>query len=146
MKKTRLKIGQLLVVGIMAIGLFAWRVWATGTAPALSAASSGTNEITLTVTNGSPTGLYEIWWTEFLNSDALNLTNGGWQPIYTGTNGQTNFVLDLSDFDTGFFRALNGNDFDLDGIPNNQDARPFDASVGILRVTIEAPANGSNVP
>lgn len=128
------------------IGVFAWRVWGQSVAPGLSAIPTGTNQIMITVTNGSPIGLYEIWWTEFLEPNALNLTNGLWQPVYTGTNGQTNFVLDLGDFDTSFFRALNGNDFDLDGIPNSQDARPFDASTGILRVTIESPANGSNVP
>jgi hypothetical protein len=53
--------------------------------------------------------------------------------------------LDLGDTYTGFFRAVNGNDFDLDGVPNSQDARPFDPSIGILTVTIESPANGSNV-
>jgi hypothetical protein len=40
---------------------------------------------------------------------------------------------------------LNGNDFDLDGFPNYEDARPFDPSIWILTVTIESPANGANV-
>src|ERR1019366_7463066 len=125
--------------------LAAWQVWSQTSAPGLSIALTGTNEVTLTVTNGVPTGVYEIWWTEFLGSYALSLTNGAWQPVYTGVTGQTNFVMDLGDTYTGFFRALNGNDFDLDGVPNYEDARPFDPSVGILRVTIESPANGSNV-
>jgi hypothetical protein len=125
--------------------LAAWRVWSQTSAPGLSIALTGTNQITLTVTNGVPGGLYEIWWTEFLDAEALSLTNGAWEPVCTNTPGQTNFVMDLGDFDTGFFRALNGNDFDLDGVPNYEDARPFDPTIGILKVTIESPANGSNV-
>jgi hypothetical protein len=123
----------------------AWRVLSQSTAPALSIAPTGTNEVALTVINGSATNLYEIWWTEFLDADALFLTNGTWIDVYDGTTGQTNFVLDLGDTVTGFFRAINGNDLDNDGIPNWQDSRPWDPSVGILTETIETPANGSNV-
>ena len=114
-------------------------------APALSVALTGTNEVTLTVTNGTSTAIYEIYWTEFLNANATAFTNGAWNLVYSGTTGQTNFVLDLGDTVTGFFRAVNGNDFDNDGVLNNQDARPFDPLVGILQVTIEIPANGAQV-
>jgi hypothetical protein len=129
---------------VLALTLFAaWRVWSAP--PALSISSTGTNEVTLIVTNGVATNLYEIWWTEFLSGN-LSLTNGAWIDVYSGTTGQTNFVLDLGDTEAGFFRGVNGNDFDNDGIPNWEDARPFDPSIGILKVTIESPANGSNVP
>jgi hypothetical protein len=37
-------------------------------------------------------------------------------------------------------------DADGDGVPNYEDARPNDPTVGILQVTIAAPANGSTVP
>lgn len=124
--------------------LAAWRVWSNP--PALRIVATGTNEVTLTVTNPAPNTVYEIWWTEFLDADAMSLTNGGWQPIGSGTNGQTVFpVIGLEDYNTGFFRAINMLDLDNDGVPNYQDARPFDSSVGILRVTIESPANGSSV-
>jgi hypothetical protein len=115
------------------------------TAPAIAIVTSGTNEVTLTVTNGFPTNIYEIYWTEFLDTSSANFTNGDWLLVYSGTVGQTNFVLDLGDTDTGFFRGLNGNDFDNDGVLNSQDARPFDGSIGLMRVTIESPANGSTV-
>jgi hypothetical protein len=98
----------------------------------------------LTVTNGSPSVTYEIYWQEFL-VPTVNFTNGDWIDVYSGTVGQTNFYLDLGDLSTGFFRAVNTNDFDGDGILNYQDARPLDPTVGLLRVTIESPANGSNV-
>ncbi len=115
------------------------------TAPAIAIVTSGTNEVTLTVTNGFPTNIYEIYWTEFLDTSSASFTNGDWLLVYSGTVGQTNFVLDLSDTDTGFFRGLNGNDFDNDGALYFQDARPFDPSIGLMRVTIESPSNGSNV-
>ena len=120
------------------------RVRSQGAPPALSIVSTGTNEVTLTVTNGVATNLYEIWWTEFLDGD-LSITNGAWTDVYSGTTGQTNFVMDLGDTDAGFFIGVNGNDFDNDGIPNWQDSRPFEPSIGLLTVTIESPANGSNV-
>jgi hypothetical protein len=147
MKTARKHWAKLAAAGGLSMALIALFVQgvARGDAPALSIALTGTNEVTLTVTNGVPTGVYEIWWTEFLDAEALSLTNGAWEPLATGTTGQTNFVFDLGDTDTGFFRALNGNDFDLDGFPNYADARPFDPSVGILTVTIESPANGANV-
>ena len=129
---------------LMLTAFTAWRVWGQSAPPALNIALTGTNEVTLTITNGVSTNLYEIWWTEFLEGD-LSLTNGAWIDVYSGTTGQTNFVLDLGDTDTGFFRGINGNDFDNDGVPNWEDARPFDPSFGILKVTIETPANGSNV-
>jgi len=114
------------------------------TVPGLSIALTGTNQVTLVVTNGSPTNVYQIWWTEFLDANALVLTNGAWTVVAAGTTGQTNFVLTYVT-DTGFFRAINGSDFDNDGFPDWEDARPFDPNVGILTVTIETPANGSNV-
>jgi hypothetical protein len=125
--------------------MVAWRVSSQSSPPALSIALTGTNEVTLTVNNGVATNLYEIWWTEFLDTNALTLTSGAWTDVYSGTTGQTNFVLDLGDTITGFFRAINGNDLDNDGIPNWEDARPWDPTVGILSVTIESPANGANV-
>lgn len=132
---------------ILTLTLFAaWRVWSQSAAPALSIATTGTNEVTVTVTNPVPNTVYEIWWTEFLDADAMTLTNGGWQPIGFGTNGQTVFpVIGLEDFNSGFFRAINMLDLDNDGASNYQDARPFDSSIGILRVTIESPANGAVV-
>jgi len=67
---------------------------ARGDAPGLSIAATGTNEVTLSVTNGSPSGAYEIWWTEFLDPTAV-FTNGDWTFLCSGTNGETNFVFDL---------------------------------------------------
>lgn len=114
-------------------------------APALTIALVPTNQVSLTVTNALPTAVYEIYFTEFLDNNALVFTNGSWLLVASGSTGQSNFNFTLGDTDTGFFRAVNGNDFDNDGIPNYEDARPFDPGVGIMTITIETPANGSLV-
>lgn len=113
------------------------------TAPGLSIALTGTNQVTITVTNGATNGVYEIWFTDVLDTNAQVFTNGSWVLLATGATNQTNFVFTLGDTDTGYFQALVGNDFDGDGVPDWKDARPFDPTIGILTVTIETPANGS---
>ena len=124
--------------------LAAWQVWSTP--PVLKITYTGTNTVALSITNGSPTGVYEIYWQEFLDPTNGYLTNGSWTLIDVGTTGQTSFgPYDMGDLWTGFFRALSSNDFDSDGSPDYNDARPFDPSVGILNVTIESPVNGSVV-
>jgi hypothetical protein len=129
------------IAAIMALA--AWRVW--GTPPGLSIALTSTNTVALTVTNGTPSGTYEIWWSEFLDPNG-SFTNGDWTLLEPGSTGQTNFgPYDITELWTGFFRAVGTNDVDGDAALDYQDSRPFDPSIGILRVTIEAPANGSTV-
>ena len=124
--------------------LAASQVWSTP--PVIRITLPSPNTVALSITNGSPTGVYEIYWQEFLDSTNGYLTNGNWTLIESGTTGQTNFgPYDISELWSGFFRALNTIDFDADGSPDYDDARPFDPSVGILNVTIESPVNGSVV-
>jgi hypothetical protein len=94
------------LAAFLVIGASAWRVWGQSSAPGLSVARTGTNQVTLTVTNGVPSGLHEIWWTEFLDGEALSLTNGAWEPLDTATTGETNSIFDLGDLDTGFFTLV----------------------------------------
>src|SRR5260370_32023216 len=81
-----------------------------GAPPGLSIASTGSNTISLVVTNGTNNTIYEIYFVEFLDTNALYFTNGGWTLVTTGTTGQTNFAATLGETYTGFFRAVNGND------------------------------------
>jgi hypothetical protein len=120
-------------------------LWATlhaggQSAPVLKIALTGTNQVTVTVTNGIATNLYELFYTPFLGS------NANWQPLSDGIIGQTNFTFMIDQTQFGFFRALTGNDLDGDGIPNYKDARPLDPTVGIMTITIESPANGASIP
>jgi len=127
-------LAAVLLLTLIFTARFAW-----GINPGLSITLTAPDTIRLTVTNGVTNGVYEVYWKEFLDSDT------DWEWIATGTNGQTAFLVDISDTETGFFIALDGGDFDADNVLNIQDARPFDRNIGILTVTIETPANGSNV-
>jgi hypothetical protein len=113
--------------------------WSQTNAPALSISLTASNQVTLTITNGIGTNVYEIYYTEFLT------TNSEWTLLSTGSQGQTNFLANIDETETGYFKAVNGNDWDSDGIPNAWDARPNDPGIGLLTVAIEAPANGANV-
>jgi hypothetical protein len=136
------RLAVLVGVGLCLMTLFVCHLaWATP--PGVKIVVSGTNQITVVVTNSVPTATYEIFWQEFL--DGSSLSNGTWQLIDIGSVGQTNFPFDTGETMTGFFRAVNRTDFDMDGVPNFEDARPFDPTIGILTVTIETPANGANV-
>lgn len=50
----------------------------------------------------------------------------------------------LHPFDGSGINGPNG-DLDGDGIPNNQDSRPNDDSIGALSITITTPANGTSI-
>jgi hypothetical protein len=113
--------------------------------PALSIFLSASNQVSLTVTNGVNTNIYEIYFSEFLSTNSIFDANSGWTFWASGATGQTNFIATTDETETGFFRALNGNDWDNDGIINSQDARPNDPTIGILTVTIESPTNNSTV-
>jgi hypothetical protein len=113
--------------------------------PALSIIMSSSNQVSLTVTNGFNTNIYEIYFSEFLSTNSMFDANSGWTFWASGTPGQTNFIATTDETETGFFRALNGNDWDNDGVINSQDARPNDPTIGILTVTIESPTNNSTV-
>ncbi len=129
------------IAAIMAVA--AWRVWSTPFG--LKITLTSTNTVALSITNAATNGIYEIWWTEFLDPNST-FTNCDWWLVQVGSAGQTNFgPYYVSETYTGFFLGLGTDDFDGDGVPDYQDARPFDPSVGTLTVTIESPANGALV-
>ena len=141
MKRHWGKLATILGASLLVLTTFIRLAWAD--APALSIRLTGPDQVSLVVTNGIPTGAYEIYFQDVL--DGQPFTNGTWLLVDTGIVGQTNFDFTLGDTDNGFFRAVNSTDFDMDGVPNGSDARPFDPSIGLMRVTIELPANGANV-
>jgi hypothetical protein len=137
-KKYRGKLSILIAASLaLSILLTVRLVWATP--PGLSIKVTAPNQLQLTVTNGVTNGIYSIYWREFLNSPP------DWDWLTVGTTGQTNFLIDISETETGFFEAVATDDIDGDLVVNEQDARPFDPSIGIVTVTIETPANGANV-
>jgi len=117
-----------------AICLFcAWR-GLSQTAPFLTIAPLGTNQFSITIANGTNTGNYELWWTPVLANPDYP-----WMTAAVGTTGQTNFMLNMGVYQTGFFRAL----MDTNSIPLWEAADPNNQGAGILTVFIDSPTNGA---
>jgi hypothetical protein len=107
-------------------------VWAQ-TAPVLVLASTGTNQLFLTITNGDGVSTYDIYTTPVLANPAYP-----WTAAVIGTNGQTNFTVSMP-YATGFYRAV----LETNGIPVWQAADPNNPGAGILAVFIDSPTNGA---
>jgi hypothetical protein len=101
--------------------------------PVLAITPLGTNTYSIAIANGVPATTYGIYWTPVLGN-----ADYPWM-VLVGTNGQTNFMLNMEQYDSGFFMgAVNTN-----GIPPWELANPDDPGLGILSVTIDSPANGA---
>jgi len=105
------------------------------TAPVLTIAPLGTNQFSITITNGVGGGNYELWWTPVLG----NAVDYPWTTAAVGTSGQTNFLLNMNGYQAGFFQAL----LDTNSIPLWEAADPNNQSAGILTVFIDSPTNGA---
>ncbi len=102
------------------------------TAPVLTITPLGTNQFSISFTNNGST--YDLQWTPVLASPDYPWT---WAAI--GTNNQTNFSLDMSGYQTAFFRTI----LDTNSIPLWEAADPNNPSAGILAVYIDSPMNGA---
>jgi hypothetical protein len=103
------------------------------TAPVLTIAPLGTNQFSITITNGVSGGNYELGWTPFLADPDYP-----WTTIAVGASGQTNFTLNMGVYQTGFFQAL----LDTNSVPLWEAADPNNPGAGILAVFIDSPTNG----
>ena len=106
--------------------------------PVLRISPTNSTQVLISITNAVASTNYEIYRTPILND-----TNFPWELYIVGSAGQSNFTADIGVDWTGFFKAGIGSDWDLDGVPNSQDANPTDATIGILTITIDSPTNGS---
>jgi len=124
------------LLGIFGVGLVvvatALTAWSQ-TAPVLTITQLGTNQYSITIINNIGTNTQDLQWTPVLANPDYPWT---WAAI--GTPGQTNFLLDMGEFQTGFFRTL----LDTNTIPLWEAADPNNPGAGILTVTIDSPANG----
>ena len=104
--------------------------------PVLAITSVTNNQMTITITNGVSYGTYDLYTTPVLGNSTYP-----WTAAITGTNGQTNFTINLGPYPAGFYRAV----VDTNSVPIWQAADPNNPSAGILTVFIDSPANGSNL-
>jgi hypothetical protein len=120
-------------------GLFivatALSVWSQ-TAPFLTVAPTGTNQLLITITNAG-SGSYEVWTTPVLGNTATY----SWTAAAVGTNGQNTFVVPIGPYPAGFYLAL----LDTNAIPLWQAASPTNQSLGVLAVTIDNPTDGASL-
>lgn len=110
----------------------ALNVWSQ-TAPYLTVAPTGTNQLLITITNAS-SGSYELWTTPVLGNTGAY----PWTTAAVGTNGQNTFVVPSGPYLAGFFQAL----LDTNAIPLWQAAigtSPFDFRILPLSKIIAPP-------
>ena len=105
--------------------------------PVLTIAPTGTNGLSITITNAVPTYSYELWWTPVLG-DPVDYP---WTAAAVGNIGQTNFILSNWTYPAAFFRGL----LDTNAVPLWEAANPSNPTNGILKITIASPANGSTL-
>ena len=118
--------------GLLAVTT-ALTVWAQS-APVLTMAPTGTNQLSITITNGVSTGNYELYTTPVLG-DTVNYP---WTVATIGYQGQTNFIVPML-YPNSFYRVV----VDTNAIPLWQAADPNNPSAGILTITIDSPTNNA---
>ncbi len=133
--------GLWLCLAVLFVGIAFLVERAAAQAPELTVARYGTNQVQIVITNGSSLVNYEVYRTPVLDDDF----NYPFTLHLIGIQGQTNFVADFGIETRGYFRAAIGSDWDGDGVLNYQDAQPSSTNAGILLITIDSPANGSNI-
>jgi len=102
--------------------------------PWLTLVPTNSSSFLLTVWNDQGPANYAIWWTPVLANPAYP-----WTAITAGTTGQTNFIVPMPQFSTGFFRA----EWDTNAVPSWIAADPNNPGAGPLSVFIDSPANGA---
>jgi hypothetical protein len=103
--------------------------------PVLAITAIASNQMTITITNGVSSGNYDIYTTPVLANDAAY----PWTAAVIGTNGQTNFTINLGPYPAGFYRAV----VDTNSVPIWAAADPSNPSAGYLAVFIDSPTSGS---
>jgi hypothetical protein len=106
------------------------------TVPVLTITSSGTNVYSITITNNIGSGDYDLQWTPVLANPDYP-----WTWVAIGIPGQTNYLVNAGDYQTGFFRMIS----DTNSVPLWEAADPNNPSLGPLTIYIDSPANGSTL-
>ncbi len=131
----------LAVAGVVSVGtlvvIATLTVSADVPAPVLRIQALGSNQFSITITNGVTNINYEVYWTPAIGDPGFQ-----WQLLDSGAQGETNWTYDVGTCPVGFFRVSVGNDWDGDGVLNWMDASPLNSGLGSLSITIDSPLNG----
>ena len=120
------------------VGVLLYSAFADAPQPILKISTSGSNQFSITITNGLSTTNYTLFWRYALQDELYP-----WIVQEVGNLGQSNFGVNGGLMQQAFFRALLGSDADGDGVLEPQDAQPLNPNVGLLSVTIDSPVNGA---
>lgn len=123
------------IIGIVAI----IAVIAQAQQPILKISNLGGNQFSILVTNGISTTNYTLFWVPALSTPGYD-----WQMLTIGNVGESNFTINAGEWNSLFFKAMLGSDFDGDGVPESHDAQPQNPAIGILTLTIDSPTSGLN--
>lgn len=126
-KHTKLSLAAVLAVVtvILAVKTFAQ------IPPVLTITPLGTNQFSITFTN-YPASTWDLQWTPILDAPDYP-----WTFAAVGTPGQSNYVLNMEDYQSGFFRTI----LDTNSVPIWEEADPNNPGAGILTVFIDSPTN-----
>jgi hypothetical protein len=126
-KHTKLSLAAVLAVAtvILAVKTFAQ------IPPVLTITPLGTNQFSITFTN-YPASTWDLQWTPILDDPDYP-----WTFAAVGTPGQSNYVLNMEDYQSGFFRTI----LDTNSVPIWEEADPNNPGAGILTVFIDSPTN-----
>ena len=132
MKTTKKLAGIITALCVLCAFILTFRAFA-GPPPILTITSLGTNQFSITITNSIGTNDYDLLWTPVLaNSDYP------WTWAALGAPGETNYLLNMGNYQSGFFVAL----LDTNAVPLWEAADPNNPGAGILTVYIDSPTNG----
>lgn len=125
------KLFKMAVLGAASIGV--WAVYAQD--PYLQLTDLTTNTVRVTITNGLGSAYYSL-------QQRVEIGTNIWSLVQTGSQGQVIFDIEKGALRQQFFRVIDGNDWDNDGVVNARDAQPLNAGISNLVITVESPTSG----
>jgi hypothetical protein len=132
-KKYPLSLFGILVGGIVVVAVAFTAL--SQTAPFLTITPLGTNQFSISFTN-YPASTWDLQWTPLLDNPDYP-----WTFAAVGTPGQSNYLLNMEDYQSGFFRTI----LDTNSVPLWEEADPNNPGAGILTVFIDSPTNHSTL-
>ena len=133
-------VGATLLVFAMAMLIVVVKPLLAQAAPGLTIVVTNSTQLHLALTNTLAGETYVIYRRSVLADPFFP-----WVPVQVGTPGQTAFTVGMGIETMSFFQSVSGTNWDNDTAVNWEDANPLDPNIGRLSISIDSPANGSNI-